>query len=63
MVKLRLSILKRNDCKDQGQGQSQGQGQGQGISHCHELYHNAGMGYDISIGMSYGISIGMSYNI
>ena len=57
MVKLRLSILKRNDCKDQGQGQ------GQGISHCHELYHNAGMGYDISIGMSYGISIGMSYNI
>ena len=57
MVKLRLSILKRNDCKVQGQGQ------GQGISHCHELYHNAGMGYDISIGMSYGISIGMSYNI
>ena len=33
------------------------------FSHCHELYHNAGMGYDISIGMSYGISIGMSYNI
>ena len=41
MVKLRLSILKRNDCKVQGQGQSQGQDQGQGrgkgMSYCHEL--------------------------